>query len=141
MLLHFVFFLIPHISIAAARPEIPDPPSQYVLEPPLALVLERIPDPHRMIHPASSSPLRPSIEQDFPDPAIIKSHDGWYSFGTSKKGTHVQMAFSKDFAKWTVRNEDAMPKLPGWVNGREPAVWAPDVIQNVRVKPTAKYQC
>jgi len=133
MLLSVILLMLPHLSIALVKPKIPDTASQYVLELASALVQDGLlnsPDP--LVY-TSSLPLHPSIETDFADPAIIQGHDGWYSFATSRNGVRVQMAYSKDFHSWAPRNEDAMPKLPAWVNARDPAVWAPDVIRNVRI--------
>lgn len=59
----------------------------------------------------------------------------WYSFGTNQnRDIHVQIATSSDFDTWAViSGTDALPNLPGWVNPLDPAVWAPDVIKNVRL--------
>lgn len=80
--------------------------------------------------PAVTPPvISPSVSMDFPDPAIIKLDDGWYSFGTSSRGKNVQVARSTDFQKWDVIERDAMPNLPAWINTKAPLVWAPDVAQ------------
>ncbi|KAH7031943.1 putative endo-arabinase [Macrophomina phaseolina] len=75
----------------------------------------------------------PVISSNFPDPSIIRVGNTWYSFGTNSAdngGVHVQIAKSDDFNSWTVLGKDALPNLPGWVYTANPAVWAPDVIQN-----------
>ncbi|KAK3716212.1 hypothetical protein LTR37_006657 [Vermiconidia calcicola] len=70
--------------------------------------------------------------QDFPDPSIIRTLDGWHIFATNTrtpgKRINVQVGFSSDFKTWTYRNGyDALPRLPAWVNMDSPRVWAPDV--------------
>lgn len=75
----------------------------------------------------------PVISSNFPDPSIIHVGNTWYSFATNNadnSGIHVQIAKSTDFTSWTVLSKDALPNLPGWVYTANPAVWAPDVIQN-----------
>ncbi|KAL0259194.1 hypothetical protein SLS55_006699 [Diplodia seriata] len=76
----------------------------------------------------------PVIGSNFPDPSLIKVGSTWYSFATNSNdgsgSTHVQIAKSSDFNSWTLLGKDALPNLPGWVNTANPAVWAPDVIQN-----------
>ncbi|KAF2085715.1 glycoside hydrolase family 43 protein [Saccharata proteae CBS 121410] len=75
----------------------------------------------------------PVISSNFPDPSIIKVGDTWYAFGTNvddNAAPHVQIATSTDFNSWTLTGDDALPNVPGWVYGDEPAIWAPDVIQN-----------
>lgn len=77
----------------------------------------------------------PVIGSNFPDPSIIRVGSTWYSFATNNNdgsgSTHVQIAKSSDFNSWTLLGKDALPNLPGWVYAANPAVWAPDVIQNV----------
>ncbi|KAF4308635.1 glycoside hydrolase family 43 protein [Botryosphaeria dothidea] len=71
------------------------------------------------------------ISSNFPDPSIVKVGTTWYSFATNSGGINVQIAKSLDFKSWTViSGKDALPNLPRWVNNTDPAVWAPDVIQN-----------
>lgn len=80
---------------------------------------------------ASNTPV---ISQDFPDPSLIKAGDTWYAFGTQGNGQHIQLAKSNanDFNTWgIIPGKDALPTLPAWVNGSDPAVWAPDVVQLV----------
>ena len=75
---------------------------------------------------------RPAIAEDFPDPAIIQVGSTWYAFATQGNGVHVQVATSSDFDNWSrVAGKDALPNLPSWVDTRDPAIWAPSVIQNV----------
>jgi hypothetical protein len=129
MLLTAILLMIPQLSIALVKPKTSDARSQFVLQ----LTPARDEAPDAVLLAATSSQHRPAIERDFADPSIIQGPDGWYSFATSNRAVHVQSAYSKDFVNWTLRNEDAMPTLPRWVNAADPAVWAPDVIRNVRI--------
>lgn len=92
----------------------------------LAIISSAIP-----LKRASNTPV---ISQDFPDPSLIKAGDTWYAFGTQGNGQHIQLAKSNanDFNTWgIIPGKDALPTLPAWVNGSDPAVWAPDVVQLV----------
>ncbi|KAM0717449.1 hypothetical protein Q7P37_007301 [Cladosporium fusiforme] len=71
--------------------------------------------------------------QNFPDPAVIRTGDGWRAFSTEVKidgqRIHVPMAYTRDWDKWQFRGKkDAMPKLAPWVHKNHPKVWAPDVV-------------
>ncbi|KAL3456717.1 glycosyl hydrolase [Aspergillus heterothallicus] len=71
-----------------------------------------------------------ALDINFPDPAVIQTDQGYYAFGTQSNGARVPVARSDDFTSWTLLDgTDALPQLPGWVNGGNPQVWAPDVIQ------------
>jgi len=72
--------------------------------------------------------------QNFPDPAVIRTGDGWHAFSTNGnvngKAVHVQVAYTADYKSWTFRGtKDAMPNLAPWVNKAVPKVWAPDVME------------
>ncbi|KAL2846147.1 glycosyl hydrolase [Aspergillus pseudoustus] len=71
------------------------------------------------------------LDDNFPDPGIIKTDQGYYAFGTQGSGVRVQVARSDDFASgWTrLDGTDALPEIPGWVRTNNAQVWAPDVIQ------------
>jgi len=67
------------------------------------------------------------IDQDFPDPDILRVGDTSYAYATqtSNGSRNVQVATSEDLQTWEVRRTDALPQLPEWAtNGR---TWAPDV--------------
>ncbi|OQO09383.1 hypothetical protein B0A48_04781 [Cryoendolithus antarcticus] len=72
--------------------------------------------------------------QNFPDPGVIRTGDGWHAFSTNgvvnNQKIHVQMAYTPDFKSWTFRGtKDAMPKLAPWIHAATPKIWAPDVTQ------------
>jgi beta-xylosidase len=76
----------------------------------------------------------PAISSNFPDPSIINAKGSWYAFATTDKRSNVQIARSQNFdGDWNLIGKDAMPRLPGWISAGNPQVWAPDVIQRVRV--------
>lgn len=69
----------------------------------------------------------PVIDEDFPDPDIVATHDGWRAFATGMAGLNIRVASSPDLRTWTVQRRDALPALPAWASpGR---TWAPDVSQ------------
>lgn len=76
-------------------------------------------------------PKDPSIDRDFPDPAIIQGGDGWYAFATrpvdgSKR--NVQWAKAADpEGPWTYIDSDLLPNAGAWQDNEN--VWAPDVRQ------------
>lgn len=81
------------------------------------------------------------LDVNFPDPAIIQTDQGYYAFGTQSNDVTVPVARSDDFTSWTVLDEtDALPgPFPEWVQGNNPEVWAPDVIQRVGTTTTTSY--
>lgn len=67
---------------------------------------------------------------------MLRIGNSFYAFATNhlvgSKLVHVQMAHSNDFETWTydsASGQDALPKLPAWVDANSPRVWAPDVVQ------------
>lgn len=59
--------------------------------------------------------------QNFPDPGIIKTDQGWYAFSTNAlvngKRVYMQKAFTPDFKNWQFTpGDDAFPNLPSWVD-------------------------
>lgn len=67
------------------------------------------------------------IDQDFPDPDVLTTADGYIAYATNSPGLNVQWATSPDLASWKVSTDDALPTLPSWAStGR---TWAPDVSE------------
>jgi arabinan endo-1,5-alpha-L-arabinosidase len=69
----------------------------------------------------------PVIDQDFPDPDLLKVGGTYYAYATQPKdgSSNLQLATSADLKSWVVASRDPLPKLPAWAtNGR---TWAPDV--------------
>ena len=75
---------------------------------------------------ASAAPA-PVLDEDFPDPDLLRVGDTWYGYATQRTGPfgNLQLATSKDLRSWTLLTTDPLPKLPAWATtGR---TWAPDV--------------
>lgn len=67
------------------------------------------------------------IDQDFPDPDVLPTDDGYLAFATNSPAANVQIASSADLVSWTVLRQDALPSLPEWATtGR---TWAPTVFE------------
>lgn len=74
----------------------------------------------------------PVIDHDFPDPAVIRAHDGFYyvyaphSAGAGGKFHNIAAARSRDLVHW---NElaDALPIKPTWASKAQD-YWAPHVV-------------
>lgn len=80
---------------------------------------------------ALAAPVR-VVDTDFPDPSIIKTDEGYYSFATAGNGVNAQIASSSDFKSWKLLSgHDVVPgPFPGWM-ANPPGIWAPDVIKRV----------
>ncbi|HVL78649.1 MAG TPA: glycoside hydrolase family 43 protein [Sphingomicrobium sp.] len=73
----------------------------------------------------------PVLDSDFPDPAVIRSADGFfyaYATQTERDGRmiNMQVARSADLVNWQHLG-DALPVKPGWAS-RTQDFWAPDVF-------------
>lgn len=73
--------------------------------------------------------VNPVINSNFPDPTIIKAHDGKYyvyATNTASKGKviHIQVARSKNLDDWEMVG-DALPVKPSWA---DKDFWAPHVL-------------
>ena len=65
---------------------------------------------------------------DFPDPFLLRVDGGWLAFATNaENGANVQMAWSRDLARWDRVAGDALPLLPRWA--ARGLTWAPEVIR------------
>ena len=63
-------------------------------------------------------------DEDFPDPQVVATADGWVALATNGGGANVQTLRSTDLVTWEP-GPDALPVLPSWtVPGK---VWAPEV--------------
>lgn len=75
--------------------------------------------------------------QNFPDPGIIKTGKGWYAFSTNAivngKRVFMQKAFTPDWKNWQFTpGDDALPKLPSWVDTGNPRVVSREPVVAVR---------
>lgn len=71
----------------------------------------------------------PVLDQNFPDPTVIKAPDGYYyayATNTSINGEvmNIQVSKSKDLIHWE-EIQDALPQKPSWAQND---IWAPHVL-------------
>lgn len=67
----------------------------------------------------------PVVDDNFPDPHVIKVRDTYYAYATTDGVNNYQTLTSKDLVNWT-EGPDAMPQAAPWVSGRD--FWAPEVL-------------
>jgi arabinan endo-1,5-alpha-L-arabinosidase len=75
----------------------------------------------------------PALDHDFPDPAVLRTPDGWYyAYATQTKmegrTVNIQVARSRDLRTWRHLG-DALPEKPRWAAGKQ-NFWAPHVIHD-----------
>jgi len=80
---------------------------------------------------ASRSYVNPVLDEDFPDPAVIRAPDGYYyayATQTLREGVwlNIQVARSNDLVDWEHLG-DALPQKPVWAQETQD-FWAPSVI-------------
>ncbi|CAM4362739.1 glycoside hydrolase family 43 protein [Deinococcus marmoris] len=78
--------------------------------------------------PSSPSPTfrNPVLDENFPDPGLLRVGQTYYAYATNSANANVPHAVSRDLVRWEVVG-DAMPVLPPWVKGGR--TWAPEVTQ------------
>lgn len=76
--------------------------------------------------PESSAATEPVIAENFPDPDVLQTEDGYYAYSTESNRQNVPVAFSTDLETWELRG-DAMPELPSWIIPGK--TWAPEVTE------------
>jgi arabinan endo-1,5-alpha-L-arabinosidase len=80
--------------------------------------------------PQGTRYTNPVLDQDFPDPAIVRAADGsFYTYATQGGDPirNIQVARSSDLVSWTMVG-DALPVKPKWAS-RTQDFWAPDVFR------------
>jgi len=75
--------------------------------------------------------VNPVLDEDFPDPAVIRASDGYYyAYGTQTlrdgEWLNIQVTRSKNLVEWE-HVGDALPKRPSWAQTTQD-FWAPSVI-------------
>ena len=75
----------------------------------------------------------PVLDDNFPDPAIIRAADGWYyAYGTQTKRAgsiiNLQVARSRDLVAWEYLGE-GLPAKPVWATASQ-KIWAPHVSEH-----------
>jgi|SRR6476661_120002 len=79
-----------------------------------------------------STYTNPILDDNFPDPAMLRASDGWYyAYGTQTKRAGVivnmQVARSQDLIHWEYLG-DCLPDKPRWARGTQ-KLWAPHVSE------------
>ena len=69
----------------------------------------------------------PVLDQDFPDPDVLKVNDVYYAYATNANDLNIQSARSTDLVHWKVLG-DALPALPDWAVQTFGWAWAPEVF-------------
>jgi beta-xylosidase len=69
--------------------------------------------------------VNPVIDDDFPDPFVLRVGDGYFAYATTDAAQHLQLARSSDLVSWEIL-DDPLPKLAGWSSGD---TWAPEVLK------------
>ncbi|PJJ48551.1 glycoside hydrolase family 43 protein [Hymenobacter chitinivorans] len=81
----------------------------------------------------SATYQNPILDEDFPDPTIIRAADGYYyAYGTQTKYQgriiNLQVARSRDLVQWELL-PDALPQKPQWASATQ-KIWAPHVTEH-----------
>ncbi|HWJ30332.1 MAG TPA: glycoside hydrolase family 43 protein [Flavisolibacter sp.] len=76
----------------------------------------------------------PVLDNDFPDPTVIKVGNRYYAYATqgrvNGKMLNIQVASSPDLQHWEIEG-DALPQKPKWANTN---FWAPHVLYDKGLK-------
>ena len=71
----------------------------------------------------------PVLDEDFPDPAVLRAGDGaYYAYATQGGGRNIQVARSTNLVEWRLLG-DALPAKPAWAS-RTQDFWAPHVARH-----------
>ena len=71
----------------------------------------------------------PVLDEDFPDPAVLRAGDGtYYAYATQSGGRNIQVASSANLVEWRLVG-DALPVKPAWAS-RTQDFWAPHVVRH-----------
>ena len=77
---------------------------------------------------AATTYINPVLDTDFPDPAVIRTGDGFFYVYATQGGDpirNIQVARSSDLVNWRLVG-DALPVKPRWASKTQD-FWAPDV--------------
>lgn len=122
-------------QLAAASVAVSAPAQSVAASAPVASIADASPDAASTAASARAAPsakptpgpdqfANPVIDQDFPDPDVLKVGDTYYAYATNAVGQNIQTAKSTDLVDWEMVG-DALPLLPGWA--RSGLTWAPEV--------------
>jgi beta-xylosidase len=70
------------------------------------------------------------LDQDFPDPFVVRVGGEYLAYGTGVGGRHAQLVRSRDLRRWSAPQE-VLPvsHFPEWIDRNHPQVWAPEAIR------------
>ena len=71
----------------------------------------------------------PVLDQDFPDPDLLRVGDEYYAYATNADSVNIPVARSADLVHWDVL-EDPLPILPSWAVQSFGHAWAPEVFRS-----------
>lgn len=82
---------------------------------------------------AGATYANPVLDDNFPDPTLIRATDGWYyAYATQGErdgpDVNIQVARSRDLVRWA-QLPDALPVKPAWASGTQD-FWAPHVSEH-----------
>jgi beta-xylosidase len=84
-------------------------------------------NPNPMNGSTQDTITNPLWEDDFPDPHVLRSSNGWFAFATGNPGYYnIGVSSSLDFTVWSPVQE-ALPERPSWQPISQGLTWAPDV--------------
>ena len=89
-----------------------------------------------IVRPAATAAyVNPILDDDFPDPAVIRAPDHYYYVYATQtqragKWVNIQVARSFDLVHWQHLG-DALPAKPTWASSTQD-FWAPDVVRDGR---------
>lgn len=72
----------------------------------------------------------PVLDEDFPDPAVLRDAGAYYAYATQGSGRNIQVARSPNLVDWRLVG-DALPVKPAWAS-RTQDFWAPHVVRHGR---------
>ncbi|MFE2525188.1 glycoside hydrolase family 43 protein [Streptomyces sp. NPDC059382] len=82
--------------------------------------------------PARAPVGEPVLNQDFPDPDVVKVGGTYHAYATNTGGKNIQHATSRDLTHWSVDPGSVLPALGAWAEELPGQVWAPEVYANGR---------
>ncbi len=110
---------------AAPTEEATEPTAEPTATVPPATPTER-PGPTETAAPEEGTFVNPVLDQDFPDPDVLKVGDTYYAYATNTGNTNIQAARSTDLVTWEHIGE-TLPSIPSWGVVQFGYLWAPEV--------------
>ena len=83
------------------------------------------------VRPAAQVTIKnPVLDQDFPDPTVMRFNEKYYAYATEGKTKLIQIAESSDLQNWKIVG-GALPSKPLWAKEH---FWAPHVLFDPEIK-------